>query len=375
MDEAGAGWSGPRAVGGRGAGDGRGGGIARGDRGRGAALRGGADVRGRRRRPAAAMDHLQLALDEAGRRHLPPGAAGAARARRRGGSTWTAIELLDVEMAAATTVAARADLAVEKAYLLEHRLLARSPPAPCWKRRWRWSRGTRARWWRWRRRPCAATTPRCCVGAGAAAGGRDLRGGAGARAGPPGAAGRGQPEPARPRRWTCGAGAGRGRRARGAAALARAGRAGWPPASAGRGAGRAALELEAEATTGAERAAWLGLAAALARHRLGAAARAVALIEEARAADPNDPALLYRGRWRTPGGRGVDEARLALDSHAELSRDRDWARRCRGWGRTWPSSTRVTTRRRPRATAGCWRRGRAIPSACAGAGADRVAHG
>src|SRR4029079_2332875 len=60
---------------------------------------------------AAAMDHLQLALDE------PPTATfhPVLRALRlhavEAGSTWTAIELLDVEIAAATTVVARADLA------------------------------------------------------------------------------------------------------------------------------------------------------------------------------------------------------------------------------------------------------------------------
>ena len=56
---------------------------------------------------AAAMDHLQLALDE------PPSATfrPVLRALRlhavEAGSPWTAIDLLDVEMAAAGTVAAK----------------------------------------------------------------------------------------------------------------------------------------------------------------------------------------------------------------------------------------------------------------------------
>ena len=74
---------------------------------------------------AAAMDHLQLALDD------PPAATfrPVLRALRLhavlAGSFWTAIDLLEVETAAAGSVAARADLAVEKADLLEHQLLAR----------------------------------------------------------------------------------------------------------------------------------------------------------------------------------------------------------------------------------------------------------
>ena len=74
---------------------------------------------------AAAMDHLQLALDE------PPTATfrPVLRALRlhavEAGSPWTAIDLLDIEMAAAGTVAAKAELAVQKAGLLENPLGAR----------------------------------------------------------------------------------------------------------------------------------------------------------------------------------------------------------------------------------------------------------
>ena len=71
---------------------------------------------------AAAMDHLQLALDE------PPAATfrPVLRALRlhavEAGSPWTAIDLLDIEMAAAGTMAAKAELAVQKAGLLENPL-------------------------------------------------------------------------------------------------------------------------------------------------------------------------------------------------------------------------------------------------------------
>ena len=79
---------------------------------------------------------------------------------------------------------------------------------------------------------------------------------------------------------------------KGAAALARAGTR-RVAARIGKDAALArAVELEAEAAAGPERAAWMGLGAALARHRLGASARAVALVEEARAADPDDPVLM-----------------------------------------------------------------------------------
>ncbi len=75
----------------------------------------------------AAIEHLQLALEE------PPSATfrPVLRALRlnavHSGSVWTAIDLFDVEGEAAPSAAARADLLVEKAEILEHRLLARGP--------------------------------------------------------------------------------------------------------------------------------------------------------------------------------------------------------------------------------------------------------
>ena len=84
--------------------------------------------------------------------------------------------------------------------------------------------------------------------------------------------------------------------------------------------------LEAAALeAGSSRAVWLGQAAALARHRLGAAERATDLVGQALADEPDDVALLAvacedhlaAGRWAP--------ALALLDHQAELTTDRDWA--------------------------------------------------
>ena len=78
---------------------------------------------------AGAMDHLQLALDKV---HPSATFRPVLRALRlhaiEAGSPWTAINLLDIEMAAAGTVAAKAELAVQKAGLLENPLVAQHGP-------------------------------------------------------------------------------------------------------------------------------------------------------------------------------------------------------------------------------------------------------
>ena len=274
---------------------------------------------------AAAMDHLQLALDE------PPTATfhPVLRALRlhavEAGSTWTAIELLDVEIAAATTVATRADLAVEKASLLEHRLLARDRARAVLEEALvlvpghtgalvlleeTAVRGDDAALLQsvLERRLAAATS-------GGERGRLLGRLALGAEANP-------ERLTEALDLWLRALGEEAGR---GAAALARAGTR-RVAARVGRDAELArAVELEAEASTGADRAAWLGLAAALARYRLGASARAVTLIEDARTADPNDPALLFASVANSLEAGTWTKARLALDRHAELSRDRDWA--------------------------------------------------
>ena len=119
---------------------------------------------------------------------------------------------------------------------------------------------------------------------------------------------------------------------KGAAALARAGTR-RVAARIGKDAALArAVELEAEAAAGPERAAWMGLGAALAKHRLGASARAVSLVEEARAADPNDPVLMYLSVSNHLEAGNWTKARLCLDHHAELSKDKDWGATLAGFG-------------------------------------------
>ena len=56
------------------------------------------------------------------------------------------------------------------------------------------------------------------------------------------------------------------------------------------------------------------------------------LIEEARAADPNDPALLILSVSNHLEAGNWTKARLCLDHHAELSKDRDWGATLAGFG-------------------------------------------
>ncbi len=118
----------------------------------------------------------------------------------------------------------------------------------------------------------------------------------------------------------------------GAAALARAG-ARRAAAALGRYPELArVVALEAEATAGPERAGWLSLGAALARHRLGAPARADELIVAAHGADSADPAPLFAMTSAALATGQWSKARLALDRQAELTRDRDWAATLQGLG-------------------------------------------
>src|SRR3954471_375145 len=231
---------------------------------------------------AAAMDHLQLALDE------PPSATfrPVLRALRLhavdAGSPWTAIDLLDIEMAAAGTVAAKAELAVLKAGLLENPLGARDRARAVIEEALSLVPGH--------------TAALLALEESAIRGGDALllqsvlerRLAAAVSAGERGRllcrlALLAEANPERTAEaldlWSRALDEDAGK---GAAALARAGTR-RVAARIGKDAALArGVELEAEAAAGPERAAWLALAAALARHRLGAAARAVALIEEAR---------------------------------------------------------------------------------------------
>src|SRR5215831_6370381 len=69
---------------------------------------------------AAAMEHLRLAVDVTAETTFRPVLRALRMHAVEAGSTWSAIDLLDVEQKAAADAGARVDLAVEKAYLLEH---------------------------------------------------------------------------------------------------------------------------------------------------------------------------------------------------------------------------------------------------------------
>jgi tetratricopeptide (TPR) repeat protein len=275
----------------------------------------------------AAADHLQMAVAAVPTQTFRP-VLGALRVHAiEAGSTWAAIELLDAEAAAASSVAERADLLVEKAYLFEDGLLASEParqaleaalglvPA---------HRGALEALHEIADRTGDGALLRTvleCKLAGAAS--RPERARVLARlaqlaeADPSRLAealalyGRALDEAEDPQD--------------GAAAVARAGlrrvaaRIGKDPELL-RG-----LVLEAEATpVGGARAPWLTMAAGLARHRLGTAERAGELVEAARALAPEDAALLAiaaedhaaAGRWT--------RVREALDDQAALTSDPDW---------------------------------------------------
>ncbi len=78
--------------------------------------------------------------------------------------------------------------------------------------------------------------------------------------------------------------------------------------------------MEAEASTGVERAGWLALGAALSRHRLGAPARAAELVEAARLADPDDPALLFAAVSGALVAGAVDEGAARRSIARPISR-------------------------------------------------------
>ncbi|HVZ74083.1 MAG TPA: hypothetical protein VHJ20_17010, partial [Polyangia bacterium] len=281
---------------------------------------------------AAAADHLQLALGVtagvAATTTFRP-ALGALRAHAvEGGSVWTAVELVDAEARTAASPAERADLLVEKAYLLEDGLLASEPARAALEEALALApahRGALEALHEIADRTGDVTLLRSVLE-------RKLAG-ASSRA-----------ESARllarlallaeadPSRLTD-ALALYGRAldeiedaGDGAAALARAGlrrvaaRIG-KDAELLRG-----LALEADATApGAGKAPWLAMAAGLTRHRLGASERAAELVEAARVEAQDDVALLAlaaddhlaAGRWA--------RARAALDEQAGLARDAGWA--------------------------------------------------
>ena len=288
---------------------------------------------------AAAMDHLRLALEEPAELTFRPVLRALRLHAVETGSTWTALDLLDVERKAAADPVERADLAVEKAYLLAHALDAPARAREVLEEALAQQPGHAA---------ALLALEENTLGALGRGGGyadgallqsvldRRL---AGARS--TGERGRllcrlallAEADPARGADalalWLRALEEDAGQ---GAAALARAG-ARRAAAALGRYPELArVVALEADAAAGPERAGWLALGAALARHRLGAPARAEELIEAAHVADPADPtplfamtsAALATGQWA--------KARLALDRQADLSRDRDWAATLLGLG-------------------------------------------
>ncbi len=287
---------------------------------------------------AAAMDHLRLAVDATAETTFRPVLRALRMHAVEAGSTWSAIDLLDVEQKAAADAAARVDLAVEKAYLLEHHLDAPARAREVLEAALGEQPGHAAALLALEESALRG------VGRGGAADAALVqtvleRRLAAARSGGP----RGrllcrlaliaETDPARAADalalWLRALEEDAGR---GAAALARAG-ARRVAAALGKFAelGRVAA-LEADASAGIERAGWLALGAALSRHRLGAPARAVELVEAARGADPDDPALLFASVSGALAAGQWAKAREALDHQAELSHDRDWAATLVGLG-------------------------------------------
>jgi tetratricopeptide (TPR) repeat protein len=288
---------------------------------------------------AAAMDHLRLALEEPPELTLRPVLRALRLHAVETGSTWTAIDLLDVERKAAADPVERADLAVEKAYLLAHALDAPARAREVLEEALAQQPGHAAALLALEENTLGALGRGGGIADGALLQSVLERRLAGARS--PGERGRllcrlallAEADPSRGNDalalWLRALEEDAGQ---GAAALARAG-ARRAAASLGRYPELArVVALEADAAAGPERAGWLSLGAALARHRLGGPARADELIEGAHAADPADPtplfamtsAALATGQWA--------KARLALDRQADLSRDRDWAATLLGLG-------------------------------------------
>jgi cellulose synthase operon protein C len=277
---------------------------------------------------AAAADHLQMAVAALPTQTFRP-VLGALRVHAvEAGSTWAATELLDAEAAAAGSVAERADLLVEKAYLFEDGLLASEParqaveealalvPA---------HRGALEALQEIADRTADLTLLRAILE-------RKLEG-AGSR----------QERARLLARLAQLAEVDPGRLSEALALFGRALDEGEDPIDGAAGLARAGmrrvaarvgkdpellrgLSLEADATpAGGGRAPWLAMAAALTRHRLGTAERAAELVESARIESPQDPALLAAAAEDHAAAARWTRAREALDDQAALTTDQDWA--------------------------------------------------
>jgi tetratricopeptide (TPR) repeat protein len=274
----------------------------------------------------AAVDHLHLALESPARATFPPVLRALRVHALEVGSIWSAVDLLDVEIEARASAGDRAALLVEKAYLLEDRLLAPLPARRALEEALQTAphhRGALVAAQAIAERTADAAFLRSVLERRLAA----------ARL------------PAERARVLCRLallaeaetsrlgealtlfGRSLDEDALGdAAAVARAGLR-----RVGARAGKdlellRGISLEAEAVTaGPARAAWLAAAAALHRYRLGAAERAAAAIDQALGDTPDDLALLATacdddaaaGRW--------PRVLQLLDHQAQLTSDPEWA--------------------------------------------------
>lgn len=281
----------------------------------------------------AAIDHLQLAVGTPPTTTFLPVLRALRVHALEAGSLWAAVDLLDVEIEASVSAVKRAGLLVEKAYIFEDRLLATDPARKALDEAFR-----------------AAPHHRGALVAAQAIAERAhdanlLRAVLERRL----AASSGPAERARVlARLALLAEAEPGRLAESlglygrsvdedpgsdAAAVARAGLRRVASKSGrdlelGRG-----ITLEADAlAAGPARAAWLAVAAALQRHRLGALEHAVGSVERALADAPDDAALLgtasedhlSAGRW--------ERALALLDRQARLTTDPEWSVALNGLG-------------------------------------------
>ncbi|HVR61656.1 MAG TPA: hypothetical protein VMU50_07135 [Polyangia bacterium] len=274
----------------------------------------------------AAVDHLHLALEDPVRATFPPVLRALRVHALEVGSVWSAVDLLDVEIEASASVADRAALLVEKAYLLEDRLLAPLPARRALEEALQAAPHHRG---------ALAAAQAIAERAGDAAFLRAVLERRLAAARLPAERARvlcrlallAEAEPSRLPEALALFGRSLDEDARGdAAAVARAGLR--------RVAARAGKDLEllrgvaleAEAVApGPVRAAWLATAAALHRYRLGAVERATAAIDQALSDTPDDLAILgiacdddaAAGRWR--------RVLRLLDHQASLTVDPEWA--------------------------------------------------
>ena len=271
---------------------------------------------------AAAMDHLQLALDEPPAATFRPDPARAAPARDRGR------QRLDGDRPPRRRDRGGDHGRRPRRPGRREGGAAGEPPGArgrgrgrCSRRRWRWSRATTGRCSPWRRARCARATTRgallqTVLERRLAAAALRARSAAACSAGSRSLA---EADPHRTAEalalWLRALDEDAGQ---GAAALARAGTRRVAAAAARTRALARAVGWRRRWPTGPARAAWLALAAALARHRLGADGAGGGALEEARAADPDDPALLIGGRppitWRPDSGARRGRARSTTPS-------------------------------------------------------------